>query len=605
MKLSDYVMQFIAATGVRHVFMLSGGGAMHLVDSVGRNRELSYVCNLHEQACAIAADAYSQYTNNLGVTLVTTGPGGTNTLTGVAGAWLDSTPMLIISGQVKRPDMVGKRGVRQMGFQEIDIIGIVRPITKYAATVTDPSSIRYHLEKAVHLARQGRPGPVWIDIPLDVQAAMIDENNLQGFKTAETTRNEKDDALAGQVCRAIELLEKAQRPVVLAGNGIRLARALDDFLRLIEALGIPVLTTWKAADFLPDDHPLFAGRPGAVGQRGANFTQQNADWLMIIGARLDLGQTAYTHETFAPAAHKIMVDIDAAEIGKMHMRIDVPIAADAGDFIREFQRQVPLAKQKNHASWVAQCKGWQKRYPVVLPEYWHDKGFVNDYVLIDVLSDELSEEDILIPGSSGACSERTMQAFRVKTGLRLFNSQGLGSMGFGIPAAIGGCVASGQRRTISIEGDGGFIMNIQELEPVKRLCLPIKFFVLNNGGYVSIQATQKNYFGGNYVGSSAASGVTLPDIRSVAESFGLATACLENHDGIREKIRAILEMEGPVVCEVMVSPDQVTAPRVASKQLEDGSMISLPMEDLWPFLDREELKKNMTGPDGSDGSSGY
>ena len=594
MKLSDYIMKFIAEAGVRHVFMLSGGGAMHLVDSVGKNKEITYICNLHEQACAIAADAYSQYTNNMGVALVTTGPGGTNTLTGVAGAWLDSTPMLIISGQVKRPDMVGESGVRQMGFQEIDIISIVRPITKYAVTVLEPSSIRYHLEKAVHLARHGRPGPVWIDVPLDVQAAMIDENNLKGFDPTEITPNKIDESIAEKVRCALELLSKAERPVILAGNGIRLANAQDDFLQLIEPLGIPVLTTWKAADFLPEDHPLYVGRPGAVGQRGANFTQQNADWLLIIGARLDLGQTAYTHENFAPGAHKIMVDVDAAEIGKMHMKIDVPVIADAVDFIREFQRQLSLTTRKDHSGWLKQCKGWQTRYPVILPEYWHETGFVNDYVLIDVLSDELSGEDLLIPGSSGACSERTMQAFRAKSGLRIFNSQGLGSMGFGIPAAIGGCVASGQRRTISIEGDGGFIMNIQELETVKRLGLPIKFFVLNNGGYVSIQTTQKNYFGGHYVGSSAASGVTLPDIQTIAKSFGLATACLENHDNIRENVREILSMPGPVVCEVMVSPDQVTAPRVASKQCEDGSMVSLPMEDLWPFLDREELKANMT-----------
>ena len=594
MKLSDYIMKFIAEAGVRHVFMLSGGGAMHLVDSVGKNKEITYICNLHEQACAIAADAYSQYTNNMGVALVTTGPGGTNTLTGVAGAWLDSTPMLIISGQVKRPDMVGESGVRQMGFQEIDIISIVRPITKYAVTVLEPSSIRYHLEKAVHLARHGRPVPVWIDVPLDVQAAMIDENNLKGFDPTEITPNKIDESIAEKVRCALELLSKAERPVILAGNGIRLANARDDFLQLIEPLGIPVLTTWKAADFLPEDHPLYVGRPGAVGQRGANFTQQNADWLLIIGARLDLGQTAYTHENFAPGAHKIMVDVDAAEIGKMHMKIDVPVIADAVDFIREFQRQLSLTTRKDHSGWLKQCKGWQTRYPVILPEYWHETGFVNDYVLIDVLSDELSGEDLLIPGSSGACSERTMQAFRAKSGLRIFNSQGLGSMGFGIPAAIGGCVASGQRRTISIEGDGGFIMNIQELETVKRLGLPIKFFVLNNGGYVSIQTTQKNYFGGHYVGSSAASGVTLPDIQTIAKSFGLATACLENHDNIRENVREILSMPGPVVCEVMVSPDQVTAPRVASKQCEDGSMVSLPMEDLWPFLDREELKANMT-----------
>jgi acetolactate synthase I/II/III large subunit len=593
MKLSDYVMQFITLTGVKHIFMLAGGGAMHLVDSVGKNTKLTYVCNLHEQACAIAADAYGQYTNNLGVALVTTGPGGTNTITGVAGAWLDSTPMLIISGQVKRPDMVGDRGVRQMGFQEIDTISIVRPITKYAVTVMEPSSIRYHLEKAVYLARHGRPGPVWIDIPLDVQAAMIDENNLHGFDDEATIPAYSNGSLVEKVCYAIELLSKAERPVILAGNGIRLANALDDFLKLIGALGIPVLTTWKAADFIPEEHSLYAGRPGAVGQRGANFTQQNADWIMTIGARLDLGQTAYTHENFACRARKIVVDIDPAELHKLKMDIDVPVTADAGDFIREFLYQYDQSMKKADPGWLQTCKAWQKRYPVILPEYWKEKQYVNDYVLIDVLSDELGKSDLLIPGSSGACSERTMQAFRAKKGLRILNTQGLGSMGFGIPAAIGGCLASGRNRTVSIEGDGGFIMNIQELETVKRLNLPIKFFVLNNGGYVSIQTTQKNYFDGHYVGSSATSGLTLPNIRAVAKSFGLSTALLKNHTRIRDKIRDILRMPGPVVCEVMVSPDQVTAPRVASRQQEDGSMVSLPMEDLWPFLDRDDFKNNM------------
>ena len=367
----------------------------------------------------------------------------------------------------------------------------------------------------------------------------------------------------------------------------------EEFTQLIERLGIPVLTTWKAADFLPDDHPLYAGRPGAVGQRGANFTQQNADWMLIIGARLDLGQTAYTHANFARGAFKIMVDIDAAEIHKMQMKVDVPIVSDAGDFLREFTIQLPKIEKIDRSTWLIKCKEWQERYPVILPEYLNEKGCVNDYVLIDVLSSELSGEDLLIPGSSGACSERTMQAVRVKTGLRVFNSEGLGPMGFGIPAAIGGCVASGGRRTICIDGDGGFVMNIQELETVRRLDLPIKFFVLNNGGYVSIQTTQKNYFGGNYVASTRSSGLTLPDITAVSKAFDIPSARLMNHTRIREQVRELLEMKGPVVCEVMVSPEQVTAPRVMSRQREDGSMESIPMEDLWPFLDRKELERNM------------
>jgi acetolactate synthase-1/2/3 large subunit len=590
------VSDFVARQGVRHVFMLPGGGAMHLNDSLGRNKNLTFVCNLHEQACAIAADAYSQYTNNLGVALVTTGPGGTNTITGVAGAWLDSTPVLFISGQVKRADMMNGHGVRQMGFQEIDIVSLVRPITKYAMTVMEPSSIAYHLERAVHLAKHGRPGPVWIDVPLDVQAAMVEENSLQRFDASEVPSIAGGKDLPEQVNRAIDLLNRAERPVILAGNGIRLSNALDEFLPLIGELNIPVLTTWKAADFLPEDHPLYAGRPGAVGQRGANFTQQNADWLLIIGARMDLGQTAYTHANFARPAHKIMVDIDGSEIQKMQMKIDVPVISDAGAFLREFNSQRANIAKRDRSGWLKKCKEWQAKYPVALPEYWKDRGFVNDYVLIDVLSEELSGNDLLIPGSSGACSERTLQGIKIKTGMRIFNSQGFGSMGFGLPAAIGGCIASGRRRTVCIEGDGGFVMNVQELETVKRLGLPIKVFVLNNGGYGSIQTTQKNYFGGNYVASSRSSGLTLPDVAAVSKAFGIPAATIADHARIREQVRKILETEGPVVCNVIVSPEQATSPRVSSRQLQDGAMASMPMEDMWPFLDREEFNINMLIP---------
>ena len=589
-KLSDYVFDFVAAQGVKHVFLLPGGGAMHLVDSLGRSGKLSYVCNLHEQACAIAADAYSQYTNNLGVALVTTGPGGTNTITGVTASWLDSIPVLFISGQVKRADMAGKRKVRQMGFQEIDIVSLVRPITKYAVTVTEPEDIRYHLEKALHLARSGRPGPAWIDIPLDVQAAMVHEKMLRSFRPPP---KDSHSNINKAVAALVQMLNQSKRPVILAGNGVRLSGAEKKFRSLITALKVPVLTTWKAIDFLPDRHPLYVGRPGAVGQRGANFAQQNADLILIIGARLDLGQTAYNHANFARGAKKIMVDADPHEIRKMGMKIDLPVACDALEFIVEMLKRKYNVKDNGRAEWLKRCKNWQKKYPVVLDEYREQKRFVNDYVLIDVLSDEMGPDDLLVPGSSGACSERAMQAFRVKEGLRVFNSQGLGSMGFGIPMAIGGCIASGGKQTICIEGDGGFIMNIQELEVVRRLDLPIKFFVLNNQGYVSIQATQKNYFGGNFVASTKGSGLSLPDYKKVARSFGIPSCRLKDHKDMRRKIRDILDMDGPVVCEVMVSPDQMTAPRVSSRQQEDGSMVSMPMEDLWPFLDREEFNDNM------------
>ncbi|MFQ6094246.1 MAG: thiamine pyrophosphate-binding protein, partial [bacterium] len=388
MKLSDYVIRRIAQE-VRHIFLLAGGGCMHLVDSVGRCRDIEYICNLHEQACAIAADAYGQYTNNLGVALVTTGPGGTNTLTGVAAAWLDSTPCLFISGQVKRGDLAEKRGVRQMGFQEINIVKIVNSITKYAVTITEPASIKYHLDKALYLARTGRPGPVWIDIPLDVQSAEINESRLGGFDANEITSIFDPDLLRQQVSEAIQLFNQANRPVVLVGNGVRLAKAKEAFLQLVEILKVPVLTTWKAIDFLPESHPLFAGRPGSVGQRGANFAQQNSDWIMTMGARLDFGQTGYNHSNFARAAKKIIVDIDPAEIRKIMMPIDVAVCADAKAFIREFILQSGEIIPQDRTGWLLRCKDWQRRYPVVLPEYWDVQGYVNDYVLIEVLSDEM------------------------------------------------------------------------------------------------------------------------------------------------------------------------------------------------------------------------
>jgi acetolactate synthase-1/2/3 large subunit len=589
-KLSDYVFDFVAAQGVRHVFMLPGGGAMHLVDSLGRNERLEYVCNLHEQACAIAADAYSQYTNHLGVSLVTTGPGGTNSLTGVVASWLDSVPVLHISGQVKRADMVGSRRVRQMGFQEVDIVSLVRPITKYAATVTNPAEIRYHLEKAVYLAQSGRPGPAWIDIPLDVQASMINERSLRPFRSPKKVR---PGNITRYAAAAIRLLNRSARPVFLVGNGLRLAKAQSAFRRLARMLNVPILTTWKAIDLLDERDALYVGRPGAVGQRGANFTQQNADLIIVVGARLDFGQTAYNHANFARQAKKIIVDVDPDEIRKLGVKVEVPVAADALLFIREILKQKADIEKKDRSAWMERCKRWQQKYPVALSEYWDEKGLVNDYVLIDILSDEMDSNDLLIPGSSGACSERTMQAFRIKKGMRVFNSEGLGSMGFGIPMALGGCIASGGKRTVCIDGDGGFVMNIQELEVIRRLSLPIKFFVLNNQGYVSIQTTQKNYFNGNFVASTKESGLTLPDYKKVAKSLGIPSCQLRNHRDIRRKVRNILNMKGPVVCEVMVSPEQVTAPRVSSRQREDGSMESMPMEDLWPFLDREEYKTNM------------
>lgn len=590
-KVSELAVEFLAESGVRHVFMLPGGGSMHLVDSLGRSRDVGYVVNLHEQSCAIAADAYGQYTNNLGVALVTTGPGGTNTLTGVAAAWLDSTPCLFISGQVKRDDLKAGRGVRQFGFQEIDIVEMVRSVTKYAVTVTDPDEVLYHLQKAVWLARTGRPGPVWVDIPLDVQGAMVDRSGSRNFTPPPPAVSGLD--LPIRVSDAVRLLNAAKRPVVLIGNGVRLARAEHALLPALALIGAPVLTTWKALDLVPDDFPLYCGRPGAVGQRGANFAQQGADFLLCVGARLDLGQTAYSHENFAPLAKKVIVDVDPAEIGKLRMTIDVAIGADAGDFLREISAQAPGVISSDRTDWLRQCRDWSAEYPVVQPEYWSYTDGVSVYVLVDLLSEMMEDGDVFVPGSSGACSEVSMQAFRMRHAVRVLNSQGIGSMGMAIPAVIGACLASGGKRTVSVDGDGGFWMNIQDLETIRRLELPAKIFVLNNDGYGSIKATQTSHFGGFMVGSGPDSGLTLPRVREVCSAFGVRTVQLDDHRDIRAKIRAILEEPGPTVCEVMVSPQQTTAPRVSSQRLPDGRMVSRPMEDLWPFMEPGKLEALM------------
>ena len=590
-KVSDIVISYLVSLGVDVVFMLPGGGSMHLVDSLGREPRLPYVVNLHEQACAIAAEAYGQFTNHLGVALVTTGPGGTNALTGVAAAWLESTPCIFISGQVKRDDLKGTRGVRQFGFQEIDIVAMTQSVTKYSVTITEPNKVLYHLKKAYHLATSGRPGPVWLDIPLDVQGAQVDEKELVPFEMEP--ESEGTHTLVEPVFRTIELLNSSVRPVVLVGNGVRLAKAEDKLATALSRLNVPVLTTWKALDLFRDSNQLFCGSPGAVGQRGANFVQQKSDWILTLGARLDLGQTGYSHKGFARGAKKIVVDVDPAEIQKLDTEVSVPIAADVGDFLDELNRQSGAIKNIDRSSWLEQCQGWKEKYPVILPEYWSYVDGVSLYVLIDVLSELLEDGDVLVPGSSGACSEVTMQAFRIRSQVRVLNSQGLGAMGFGIPATIGACLASGKRRTICVDGDGGFWMNIQDLETVRRLDLPAKFFVLNNDGYASIRATQDNHFDGVFTGSGPDSGLTLPSIRGVCGAFGMEVFRLERHKDIRKSVRDVLNSSGPAVCEVMVSPKQVTAPRLASSRQPDGRMVSRPLEDLAPFLDRKELKDNM------------
>jgi len=602
MRLADYVMSFVAQQSVKHVFLLTGGGAMHLNDALARCSDLKFVCNHHEQACAIAAESYSKATNNLGVAMVTTGPGGTNAITGVVGGWLDSTPMLILSGQVKRADRMYRAdgtplGVRQRGSQEVDIVSLVKPITKYAVTIDDPHSIRYHLEKAVHLARSGRPGPVWIDIPIDVQASPIEPDAMRGFDPGEAAKPDHDD-LEIKVRDLIERLNRAERPFIFAGNGVRVSGAAAAFEKLVRVLNVPVGLTWLAMDLLDDDDPLLVGRPGTVASRGANFALQNADFVLVIGTRLDPPLMGWDPRQFARGAYKTVVDIDPAELRKLEGAIDNPICADARTFIEDMLRVAgsALDKKKDRSPWLQRCADWKSRYPLVLPAH-RAPGLVSIYNLAEVIGQEAGPNDRVVSGNSGSAIEVFLLAYRARKGRRVFHTAGLGAMGYGIAASIGVCVGSGGRKTICVDGDGGLQLNIQELATIAHLQLPIKLFVLNNQGYASIRASQTNYFGGPNIGCSPETGVSVPDYRKVARAYGLKTAVIEGQGegelDLRAAVRKVLRSRGPVVCDVHVIPDEIRAPRVTSIQRADGSFVSKPLEDLWPFLDREEFAQNM------------
>ncbi len=592
-KVSDYIIKRLEETGTRHMFMLPGGGAMHLNDSLGKSKIIQYVCCLHEQGCAIAAEAYARVYNQLGLLMVTTGPGGTNALTGVAGAYLESTPMFVVSGQVKRADMINNQGVRQMGMQELDIISIVRSVTKYAALVDDPLMIRYHMERALFEALSGRKGPVWLDIPLDVQAAVVDEERLIGFVPPLSASHM---CLEKQVCQVIERLNQSERPVMLAGNGIRLAQGIEEFEELVEHLSIPVLTTWNGIDLIEESNPLYFGRPGGLGHRYANFIQQNSDFLLSIGARMNLLQTGYNFDGFARAAFKVMVDIDKNELHKINVRPDLPIQSDAKEFIRLFIKNKNKVIKKDRSRWFTYCRKMKQKYPIIKEEYWKQENLVNPYCLIEIISKYMTAEDIYVSGSSGSCIDISMQAFRVKKGQRVFCTKGLASMGYGLPSSIGACLASGGKMTVGVNGDGGFMMNIQELETIRRLNLPIKLFVLSNKGYGAIKATQTNLFNGHLVACTEDSHLSIPQIAEVAKSFGLKSMVIHSNSELEEIVQKAFKYEGPVVCEVMTPIDVTAFPKQVSYKKKDGQMESMPLEYMNPPLSDEEMMNNMIIP---------
>ncbi len=594
-RLSDYVIRSLADHGVRHIFLVTGGGAMHLNDAIGREPRIQYVCNHHEQASAMAAEGYARVSGEVGVVNVTSGPGGVNALNGVFGAFTDSVPILVLSGQVKRETLLSTHGLtgklRQFGDQEVDIVAMVQNITKYAVTITDPQSIRYHLERALHLATVGRPGPCWLDIPVDVQGAQIDPESLRGYDPAEDAPD-SDEAGLPQICaEIIAKIAAAERPVILAGSGVRIAGAVAVFQRVIAKLGIPVTTAWTH-DTIATSNPLFCGRPGSIGDRGGNFTVQNSDLLIVIGSRLNIRQVSYNWGYFARQAFKIQVDVDRAELEKPMVKIDLPVCSDGRRFLDEMERQLEVHRPAaGHGKWLTWCRERQHRYPVFQPEK-HQSGEtgINPYHFARVLFEELAEDDVIACGDATACIA-TFQSADIRLGQRLFSNSGAASMGHDLPAAIGAAVARGGRRVICLAGDGSLQMNIQELQTVAHHRWPLKLFVLNNGGYLSIRQTQTNFFG-QLVGATGESGVSFPDHVKLAQAYGLNGSRLEGPD-FSEALRRVLASPDPEVCEVMLDRDQTFEPKLTSRRLPDGRMISSPLEDMAPFLSREELRANM------------
>lgn len=597
MRLSDWLMEALHRLGLRHVFFVPGGAAMHLNDAVGANDGLTVISTMHEQAAAIAAEAYAKASGTPALCLVTAGPGGTNAVTGVTGAWVDSTPMFVISGQVKREDLTGTSGVRQRGVQEIDIVSIVRPVTKYVVQVLEPTSIRYHVERAFYLATHGRPGPVWLDVPLDVQAAPINPSELKGFDPAElgappTLSSEQIDAVVDSI---EPLLTSARRPLIHIGAGVRLAGIEESVRVLVERLAIPATSTWPAHGVLGDDHPLFVGRPGSLAARGANFALQNADLLLCLGARLDLASTGYDPKDFGRNARKIVVDVDPAELVKLEGAIDTPVCADVAPFVDSLLRKTVGAKPLPLDDWRHQCDQWKIRYPLIQPEHREPADRISTYHFADVLSSVLTDQDVLAPCSSGLGIEIFLLSLRMRTGQRATFNAALGAMGYGPPAALGACLGSEGRRTIGVDGDGGLQLNVQELETIRRLHLPIKFFILCNEGYASIRASQKRWFG-RLVGADATSGFTLPSLESLATAYRLPFMRLDGRQDLGPQIRSVIDTDGPVICFVPTPPEETRGPSQISEATPDGGMRSRPIEDLAPLLPRDEIASNMLPP---------
>lgn len=638
MKISNYIAQRLVELGISQVFTVTGGGAMHLNDALGHQEGLTCLYNHHEQACAIAAESYARIKGQIAAVCVTTGPGGTNAITGVLGGWLDSIPMLILSGQV-RYDTTARWsgvGIRAMGDQEFDITKAIDCMTKYSEMVIDPMRIRYCLEKAVYLAYSGRPGPAWLDIPLNVQGAYVETDDLIGFDaenyenggdgwiSASDAKITEDESGLGEkrqilppkpdknaVREVLLKIKSASRPVINAGNGIRIGQAHDAFMRVAEKLGVPVVTGWNSQDCIYDAHPLYTGRGGGMGDRPGNFAIQNSDLVLSLASRLSIRQVGYNFATWAREAYVIVNDIDPEELKKPSVHSDMQIHADVKDLLavmedlldHEFMatREDPLFQGGtgiDSLTWNETCRMWKETYPVVLPRHYSqdDHKEVNIYAFIKELSSRLPENRITVVGNGSACVVGG-HAYVIKPGQRFISNSAVASMGYDLPAAIGISKADPGEDIILVTGDGSIQMNLQELQTIIHHRLPIKIFVINNGGYHSIRQTQKNYFGEPLVGIGDDSrDLSFPDMEKLSAAYGYPYVSAHHNGEIDQALLRTMSLNGPVICEVFVSRDQNFEPKSAAKRLPDGTMVSPPLEDLSPFLSEEEMDRNMIIP---------
>jgi len=587
MKISDYMMDFIADLGVSHVFCVTGGGAMHLNNSLGSNPRLTGVFNIHEQGASIAAEAYSRIHEGYGCCLVTSGPGATNAVTGLVGAYIDSIPVIFISGQAKRADLIGDQKIRQFGIQEVDIISIVHSYTKYAVQIQNPDDIRYEMEKAASIAISDRPGPVWIDVPLDIQASDVNVDALKSFIPDDN----RYDATEEDIRKTIEILNDSKRPVIELGHGIRLSHAVEEARELYNLLGIPVLTSWNGVDLIEEDHPMYYGRPGAVGHRAANIIQQSADCVITIGTRLNMLSTGYNYASFLSRAKHVMVDIDENEMNKKSLHPDLKVVCDAKSFITELLRYSDRIEQLDRSEWLRHCDDIRDKYPVFIPEQEPRVGYVSTYKLVDEVSKQMTSNDIYQFTSSGTSVDIAMKVFKIKWGQRAFLTKGLASMGYDVPASIGSCIASGGKRTVCITGDGSISMNMQELEVIHRLNLPVKIFVVDNSGYSMIYQSQNGNFKGHLTGCTEENGLSLPDMCKIADAFGIKSMHIEDDNELENTVSEVLDYDGPVICTVKCDITQQILPKQVNYMQENGQMASRPLEDMGPLLDRDELAR--------------